>query len=132
MQLLLDVAETSVVSTQNSDGAWIGLLVYVVVVAGLWAMLEKAGLPGWGALIPVYNLYLQIKLANYSGVLLFLYLVPGVNLIVAIFVAFGIARSFDRGPMYGVLFLFVLQPVGFLITGFGSAQYVGERPWDPL
>jgi hypothetical protein len=132
MHLLEAVGDGVVSISPNAPGTGIGLLVYVVTVIGLWPMLEKAGLPGWGALIPVYNLYLQIKLANYSGVLLFLYLVPGVNLIVAIFVAFGIARWFGQGPLYGLLFLLVLQPIGFLITGFGPARYVGERPWDPL
>jgi hypothetical protein len=49
---------------------------YLLVAIGMWPMLTKAGRPGWGGFIPIYNIYLQIKLAGRSGILLVLYIVP--------------------------------------------------------
>ena len=133
MHLLLELTSDPVFSNEQSAlSAGIALVVYVVSAIGLWATLAKAGMPGWGALIPIYNIYLQIKLANYSGVLIFLYLVPVVNVVVAIFVALGIARSFDKGPVFGFLLLFLLQPIGFFFTGFDGSKYIGARPWEAL
>ncbi|GAA3435391.1 hypothetical protein [Kutzneria kofuensis] len=43
-------------------------LVYVAVIvfeiAAYWKVFEKAGRPGWGAIIPIYNLYLLLKVAG--------------------------------------------------------------------
>ncbi len=93
----------------------------------MWPMLKKAGRPGWGGFIPIYNIYLQIKLAGRSGILLILYIVPIVNIVVAIVVAVGVARAFGKGALYGFFLLFVLQPIGYLILGFGSAKYTEVR-----
>ena len=90
-----------------------------------------AALPGWGAFIPIYNLYLQVKLAGYSGWLTLLYFVPLVNFIVAIVVAVGMARAFGRGALYGFVMHFVLQPIGFLVTGFGPWKYEYAHRWSP-
>ena len=84
---------------------------------------QAAGRPGWGGFIPIYNIYLQIKLVGRSGILLLLYVVPIVNLITAIVVAVGVARAFGKGPFYGFFLLFLFQPIGYLILGFGSARY---------
>jgi len=117
-------AYTVTSSSGDSTGAGgTGFVAYVLVAIGMWPMLKKSGRPGWGGFIPIYNLYLQIKLAGRSGYLLILYLVPGVNIIVAIVVACGVARAFGKGGAYGFFLLFVLQPIGYLILGFGSAQY---------
>jgi hypothetical protein len=133
MHLLLELTSDPVITNEQSAmSAGIALVVYVATSIGLWATLAKAGMPGWGALIPIYNIYLQLKLANYSGVLIFLYLIPVVNVVVAIFVAFGIARSFGRGPFFGFVLLFLLQPVGYFVTGFDGSKYIGARPWEAL
>lgn len=90
-------------------------------------MLKKAGIPGWGGFIPIYNIYLQIKLAGRSGILLILYIVPIANIVVAIVVAVGVARAFGKGALYGFFLLSLLQPIGYLILGFGSFQYTEIR-----
>jgi hypothetical protein len=40
------------------------VVLVVVEVAGMWMVFEKAGDPGWGSLIPVYNLYLLCRIAG--------------------------------------------------------------------
>ena len=34
--------------------------IVIVVIAGLWKTFEKAGKPGWAAIIPIYNIYVMI------------------------------------------------------------------------
>jgi hypothetical protein len=36
----------------------------ILLLVAYWRVLEKAGYPGWGILIPFYNLYLVFKLAG--------------------------------------------------------------------
>ncbi len=105
----------------------VALFVAVLEIAALWRMFTKAGRPGWGAIIPIYNLYLFLKLAGRPVWWLLLYLVPGVNVIVHIVVSIGVARSFDKGTMFGIG-LWLLPWIGVPILGFGSARYAGANP----
>jgi hypothetical protein len=103
-------------------GGLIYLAILVLVIAGCWKMFVKAGQPGWGILIPIYNLYLMIKVAGRPGWWLILMFIPLVNLIVGIVIAADIARNFGKGIGFvlGLIFLgFIFYP----ILGFGSAQY---------
>ena len=105
----------------------VALAMAVFEIAALWRVLAKADRPGWGAIIPIYNLYLWLKVAERPGWWLVLYLIPGVNIIVHIVVSIDIARSFDKGTMFGVG-LWLLPWIGVPILGFGSARHVGANP----
>ncbi len=98
------------------------LAIIVIVLAGLWKVYTKAGQPGWGCLIPFYNVYLMIKIAGRPGWWLILYFIPIVNIIVSIVVVADIAKNFGKGIGFtlGLIFLgFIFYP----ILGFGSAVY---------
>jgi hypothetical protein len=117
---------TLLAQQEHGTGGVISSLVYLVIVvlilAGLWKMFVKAGQPGWGILIPIYNVYLMIKIAGRPGWWLLLFLIPLVNLIVSIIITADIARNFGKGIGFvlGMLFLgFIFYP----ILGFGDAQY---------
>lgn len=100
------------------------LAVMVLSVAGGWKMLSKAGQPGWGIIIPFYNLYLILKVAGRPGWWLVLMLIPLVNFIIGIIVCIDLAKAFGKGAGFGIGLLFL----GFIfmpILGFGSATYQG-------
>ena len=98
------------------------LAIVIVVVAGFWKTFEKAGQPGWAAIIPVYNYYIMLKIAGKSGWWLLFFLIPIVNVVIAFVVFIEIARRFNQSTGFGVglvLLGFVFWP----ILGFGEAQY---------
>ncbi len=98
--------------------------VIVVVIAGMWKVFTKARQPGWACLIPIYNIYVILKIAGKPGWWLLLYFVPLVNIIIAIMVVHGVSTNFGRGvgTTLGLIFLpFIFYP----ILGFGDAQYQG-------
>lgn len=102
-----------------------GLVGYVLTVIALWPVFRKAGKPGWGALIPIYNTYLLIKIAGFHGATILLYLIPIANLVFAIVVAVKVANAFGKGAAFGFFLLWLLAIIGYLILGYGSARYVG-------
>lgn len=106
-------------------GTIIGLAILVIMLAGVWKVLEKAGQPGWGAIIPIYNLYLLIKAANRPGWYLILFLIPIVSVIMFFVVYMALAKSFGKGILFGVG-LVVLPFIFFPILGFSEDQYLGE------
>jgi hypothetical protein len=103
----------------------LGLAIAVVYIVAAWRVFQKAEQPGWGVLIPFYNLYLLMKIVGRPWWWMLLMLVPLLNIVIPIIVAVDLARSFGRSTLFGVILLWLLGAIGFLILGFGSARYVG-------
>ncbi|GAC1366482.1 MAG: hypothetical protein NVS4B8_27080 [Herpetosiphon sp.] len=118
----------SVVAQQGQGpspiGILVGLLIGIVVFVGYWKMFVKAGVPGWAAIIPIYNAYKLIKIAGRPGWWLLLLLIPIVNFVIIIIVMIDLARSFGHGTGFGIGLAF-LSPIFIPILGFGSSRYIG-------
>lgn len=106
-----------------------GILLILVMLAfalfmlvSFWKVFEKAGQPGWGILIPIYNIFLLLKIAGKPGWWLILYLIPFVNLIIGILVAIDIAKNFGKDAAFGLGLAF-FGIIFYPILAFGSAQY---------
>lgn len=104
------------------------LLVYLVVavlwIAGLWTTFAKAGQPGWAAIIPIYNLYILLKIVGRPAWWIILYIIPIADLVALIIVSLDVAKSYGKSGGFAVG-LILLPFVFYPILGFGSAQYVG-------
>ncbi|MGW4396323.1 DUF5684 domain-containing protein [Amycolatopsis nivea] len=105
-----------------------GLAVTVLAVVALWRVFAKAGRPGWAAIIPIYNVYVWLKVAGRPGWWLLLLLVPLVNLVVVIVVSLDVARAFGKSGVFGFFGLFLFSIIGYLILGFGRARYTAPGP----
>jgi hypothetical protein len=100
------------------------IAVIVLSIAGMWKTFEKAGQPGWAAIIPFYNWWIWIKIVGRESWWFILLFVPCVNFVAIVLLSLDMAKSFGKDALYGVgLFLF---PVVFWpVLGFGSAEYRG-------
>jgi len=56
---------------------------------------------------------------------LLLYLIPVVNIVIAIIVAIDVAKAFGQSAVFGFFLLFLLCGIGYLILGFGNYRYQG-------
>lgn len=101
------------------------LILAVIFIVAWWRVFEKAGQPGWAAIIPFFNLYILLKIAGRPGWWLILFLIPFVNIVVAIIMSMDVAKAFGKSAAYGIILLFLLNGIGYLILGFGDAQYQG-------
>ncbi|MCZ6651968.1 MAG: DUF5684 domain-containing protein [Planctomycetota bacterium] len=118
----------------NSAEAAVGglfMLIYLgllaIMVAGMWATFEKANQPGWGVLIPIYNIILLLKVAGKPLWWLILMVIPLVSLIPTIMIPLAVARNFRKGGGFGAGLIF-LPFIFYPILGFGSAEYDPEVP----
>jgi hypothetical protein len=105
-------------------GGVIGLVIGIVELIAMWKIFTKAGKPGWAVLIPIYNLYVMLEIVGRPWWYLLLFLVPLVNVVIAIILVFDLAKSFGKGAGFGIGLL-LLGPIFIIILGFGKAQYVG-------
>ena len=102
----------------------IQLAIVVLVIASLWKIFVKAGHPGWAAIIPIYNIFIMLKIAGRPWWWLLLMFIPIVGLVIAIMVSVDLAKSFGKGVLFGIglaLLAFIFYP----ILAFGDAEYQG-------
>jgi hypothetical protein len=98
------------------------ILVVAFYIAAYWRVFTKAGEPGWGALGPVYNLYLLCKIAGRPEWWLILFFVPFVNIAIVLIVSMDLAKAFGKTAGFGIG-LWLLSFIFIPILGYGSAQY---------
>jgi len=101
---------------------YLAIIVWMAVT--MWIIYEKAGQPGWAAIIPVYNLIVFFRIIEKPWWWIFLWLIPYAQLIWIIWGYNLLAKKFGKstGFTVGIVFLgFIFLP----ILAFGSARYEG-------
>lgn len=105
------------------------LAVLFAWIASVWVTFEKAGRPGWASLIPIYNGVVILQIAGKPWWWIFLYLIPVVNLLIAVLTMIAFAEKFGMGMGFGLGLLF-LGFIFFPILAFGDARYrAATGPW---
>jgi hypothetical protein len=108
-----------------------GFVLGLLTLVAMWRVFNKAGRPGWAAIVPIYNAYTLLKVAGRPGWWLLLLFIPLVNVVVTIVVAIDVAKAFGRGGVFGVFGLWLFSFVGYPILGFGDSRYVGSADAAP-
>jgi len=109
-------------SDPNPIVALIYLAVVILLLVSVWKIFTKAGHPGWASLVPIYNVYILLKIAGRPGWWLLFFLIPLVNIAVAILVSVDIAKAFGKSAGFGIglaLLSFIFYP----ILAFSDARY---------
>ena len=107
-------------------------LVSLFLIACNWKVYQKAGRPGWAAIVPIYNSWVLLEMGGQPGWWALLSLIPIVNLVAVVFVILAeieIARRFGKGNGFAALLVF-LPIIALPILAFGKAQYTD--PTSPV
>jgi len=102
--------------------AFVYFIILIVMIVGMWKVFEKAGKPGWAAIIPIYNIIILLEVVGKPTWWIILMLIPFVNFIIAIILCHQLSLSFGQGVGMTILII-VLPFVALPILGFGSATY---------
>ena len=130
---------TSTLLGQNNDAAaaaaaggfGLFMLIYfaliILMIVGMWKMFDKAGKPGWAAIIPIYNGIVMLEIAGKPIWWILLLMVPFVNFVIVVLLYLAIAERFGKGGGFAVGLL-LLPFIFFPMLGFGDATYQGGAP----
>jgi hypothetical protein len=97
----------------------------ILVIAGLFKIFIKAGKPGWPAFIPIYNIIVLLQVIGRPLWWVIATFIPFINIVVGIIIGIDLAKSFGKGPVFGIGITF-LSPIFLPILGFSDAQYLGK------
>ena len=120
-----DAAATAVLFGLGGTFLIIMLALAVVFIIGMWKVFAKAGQPRWACIIPIYNIYVLTQIAGRPGWWVLLFFIPLVNIVISLLLAIDIAKSFGQSAAFGVILLFLLSGIGYLVLGFGNYRYQG-------
>jgi hypothetical protein len=98
----------------------------LLLFAAWWRIFQKAGEPGWAAIVPIYNGLVALKIAGKPMWWILLLLIPFVGFIFALIVVFAIAKRFGKGAGFA-LGMIVLPPIFYPLLAWGDAQYEPAR-----
>ncbi|APD08030.1 signal peptidase I [Flavobacteriaceae bacterium UJ101] len=90
----------------------IGTLIYLAIIVALLYFtmgktFEKAGYPWWSAIIPIYSIYIWLKIIGKPTWWLILMLIPLVNFIIIALMHIGMGKSFGKDTTFGILLFLI-------------------------
>ncbi|MDD5050878.1 MAG: DUF5684 domain-containing protein [Candidatus Pacebacteria bacterium] len=111
----------------------------ILMLVSMWKVFEKAGKPGWAAIVPVYSSIVLLQIVGLSPWLVLLAFIPFFSgiavLILHVLYAQRLSARFGKsnGFAFGLFFLpFVFYP----ILGFGDSVYTNysepQTPASPI
>ncbi len=114
-------------------------IIAVITIIGKWKVYEKAGKPGWAALIPIYTWIVMLEIVGKPLWWVILFFIPCVNIIFIIWTVNLLSKSYGQSEGFTVG-LILLPFVFYPILGFGDSKYLGPsaaeagglKPRDPF
>ena len=102
------------------------LAIMALLIVSMWKIFEKAGKPGWAAIVPIYNAWVLFEIGGQEGWKVLLSLIPIVGSIIVLVFAIKayleIARRFGKTTGFAVGMI-LLSVVFFPILAFSDAKY---------
>lgn len=96
--------------------------IIALMVTAFWKIFEKAGQPGWAAIVPIYNLVVWCDIIKKPGWWALYMMIPYVGIIWQVWAANLLVKKFGKDEAFtvGCVFLpFVFYP----ILAFGDAKF---------
>lgn len=128
----LDAAEAAgIMGVIAGMGAFVWIItmaVSIIMIVSMWKIFQKAGKPGWAALIPIYNTVVLFQITGINPLLLLLALIPVVGSIAIIILSFlsyiNLAKAFGKSGGFAVG-LILLNVIFMPMLAFSDAEYQG-------
>lgn len=90
------------------------LVFFIIMLLSCFKIFEKAKIDGYKVLIPLYNLYLFVKIADLPVFVVPLLFIPFLNILVFWFVSYRIGERFHKNVIFNIglcLFPFLFYPI---------------------
>jgi hypothetical protein len=104
----------------------IGLLLTILGIVVGWKIFVKAGEPGWGILIPIYNIVLMCRIGGRPGWWAILFFIPVIWFVPAVLVPLGMAKNFGKGVGFAIaLMIPAINMIPLVMLAFGDVEFSG-------
>ena len=105
-------------------------IVSILGIIAFWKIFEKADIPGWYSLIPLYHAWVLFEISGKPGwwsLTVLLALIPFVGwipyFVLSIIAMLSLAKRFGKSKVFAVVGLVIFSIVGLLILALSDATY---------
>lgn len=98
----------------------------VLQIIAMWKIFTKANKPGWASIVPIYNIYTLLQIAEVPTWYLLLLIIPVANIYATFKMYIELAHKFGKDTGFGIG-LVLLNPVFILVLAFGNATYIDNE-----
>jgi len=114
---------------QHAQGRMIKIVLFLLVfgilmIASLWAIFNKAGEAGVKSIVPIYNMYILMKVSGKPGWWVILLFIPLVGFVINLLAMLTLSEKFGRSVLFAVG-LCLLPIFFFPMLAFGGSRYQG-------
>ena len=107
---------------QSTFSIIVEIIVLAVQLVAMWKVYVKMGEPGWKALIPIYSGYVLFKKLYGNGWKVFLLLIPLYNIYVTIKLYLDFSKAFGKSTGFAIGLIF-LNTIFYCILGFDKSEF---------
>lgn len=99
---------------------YIWIVFTLLVMVGLFKLFEKAGEKGWKAFVPVYNLYVWLKIIQRPWWWIILALIPGVGFLMIMIMSVQLSKAFGKTSFTNLLLAAIVPFIYLPYIGFSA------------
>lgn len=103
------------------------LAICILMFVSLWKIYEKAGKPGWAALIPFYNIIIELEIIGKPWWWLLMLFIPIANIVFTIMIALELGKRFGKDGTWSFFLLVLLSFIGYPILAFSDNTYTAPE-----
>lgn len=98
---------------------------WLLLIISQWKLFKKAGYSGWKCLIPIYNLYIIMKIGRPETRVyhLLFFLIPIFNIFYALLVSYRFGKAFTDSDAVGILYVLFPMITGAVMAFSDKYQY---------
>ncbi len=97
-------------------------VIIILIIVSMWKIYQKAGQPGWAAIVPIYNIVVMLHMVKKPVWWIILMFIPLVNIVIAIIIPYNLAKVFGKGGWF-TFGLIILPFIFYPILAFGKSKY---------
>ncbi len=106
------------------------LIIFLGISFGFFKLFPLAGQPAWKGLVPIYNLFVAIKILERPWWWIFLFIFPGVNVVMLMVVCQSLARRFGKHQIPDVLMSIFIPFIYLPYLGFQDVKFQPKMDWS--
>lgn len=104
----------------------VSLFFIILTAIGNYKMFKKAGVAGWKAFVPVYNMYCLCEIVFGNGVYFLAFFIPLINTVFHFVLNYKLAKCFRKSFAF-FLGLSIFTPIFTIVLGFDESKYYGPE-----
>mgnify|MGYP004660312713 FL=1 len=101
-------------------------IILILYLISIWRLFVKLGEKGIYSIIPIYNIYILSKKLLGNGIFFIGFLIPIVNIILAIYLNYKLGKMFNKNIIF-IIGLIILNPIFLIILSFDNSDYIGMK-----